>query len=531
MSNKPTSSKSLRPYIEPSIRTIAGAFLIICALLATFRPDLRIYWLGFLFFIAINLFQSGLSRFCLMEKMLKRAGFRSEMDEIRSMALHDALTQLPNRVLLEDRINIAIAQARRTNNKVAVLFIDLDNFKQINDIQGHKAGDDLLVSISRVFRGHLREYDTLARWGGDEFVVLLPAIGTVENARRIGEKLMQVLDHEVAQEQHLHTTLSIGLAVFPDDASNTESLLIQADKAVYFCKASGRNNIQVFSEMSASNTGYVDTDLTSRFTAAIKTQQLQVHYQPIVDATSKQVVAIEALARWQDEQHGWVSPGMFIPLAETMGLIEEVGRQVTEIALRDYSGCPWQERVRLAINVSNRQLFSKTFLPTMLAAVDAKRINPDSIKLEITESTALETDNAVQTIKALSDAGFYVSLDDFGTGFSSLSRLHELPVDELKIDISFVRRSNTEKGRTMLKTIIDMGTAMNLKLVAEGIEDKDTAALLRDMGVHYLQGYYFAKPQSMRDCKQCIEKSGPKSTGSEPGPLLQNRSARYTSYK
>jgi diguanylate cyclase (GGDEF)-like protein len=505
MSEQPQTSKSLRPYIEPSIRTIAGALLIVCALLASYRPDLRVYWLGFLFFIAINLFQSGLSRFCLMEKILKRLGFRSEMDEIRSMALHDALTGLPNRVLLEDRINLAIAQARRTGNKVAALFIDLDNFKQVNDIQGHKAGDDLLVTISRVFRQHLREYDTLARWGGDEFVVLLPNIDSVESARRAGEKLMACLDHEVAQERHLHTTLSIGLALYPDDASDTESLLIQADKAVYYCKSQGRNNIQVFSEMSATNTGYADTNLTSRFTAAIKNQQLHVHYQPIVDATTRQVVSIEALARWHDEQHGWISPGVFIPMAETMGLIEEVGRQITESALRDYSECSWQDRIRLAINVSNRQLFSKTFLPTILAAVHERRVNPDSIKLEITESTALETDNAVHTIRTLSDAGFYVSLDDFGTGFSSLSRLHELPVDELKIDISFVRRIKTDKGRTMLKTITDMGRAMNLKLVAEGVEDKETALILRDMGVDYLQGYYFAKPQDKLGCLKFIE--------------------------
>lgn len=504
MHDKCEQKTSHRPYIEPSIRTIAGAFLLVCAFMATYRPDLRVYWLGFLFFIAFNLFQSGLSRFCLMEKMLKRMGFRSEMDEIRSMALHDALTQLPNRVLLEDRINVAIAHARRTNEKVAVLFIDLDNFKQINDTQGHKAGDDLLVAISSAFRRHLRDYDTLARWGGDEFVVLLPDIGSIENARFIGEKLMHCIEHEVTQERHLHTTLSIGLAVFPDDADSTESLLIQADKAVYHCKSHGRNNIQVFSELRAQSTGYVGTDLTSRFTAALKNRQIQVHYQPIVDAVTKNIVAIEALARWHDEQLGWISPGIFIPLAESMGLIEEVGRQVTEIALHDYSECPWQGSVKLAINVSNRQLFSKSFLPNMLDTIMKRQIEPSNIKLEITESTALENDSAIQTIRALSNAGFYVSLDDFGTGFSSLSRLHDLPVDELKIDIAFVRRSNSLKGRTMLKTIADMGAAMNLKLVAEGVEDKDTAELLRDMGVHYLQGYYFFKPQPVSECKRFI---------------------------
>lgn len=427
------------------------------------------------------------------------------MEEIRSLALTDTLTRLPNRNLLEDRIDIAIAQAHRTGLKVAVLFIDLDNFKQINDIQGHKAGDNLLVSISNILRQHLRMYDTLARWGGDEFVILLPDVPSLEDARRIGEKLKSSVEHELTQDQQVHTSMSIGLAVFPDDADNTESLLIQADKALYYCKSHGRNKLRLYSDISASSLGYAGTNLTARFAAAVKAQLLQVHYQPIVDASSKNVVAVEALARWHDEQHGWVSPAIFISMAETMGLIESVGNQVAKIALQDYGKCPWHNQVRLAINVSNRQLFSKTFLPDLLAMLQEHRVQPDSVKLEITESTALEADHAFELIQALSDAGFYVALDDFGTGFSSLSRLHELPVDELKIDISFVRRCNTEKGRTMIKTIIEMGRSMNLKLVAEGVEDGQTAELLRDFGVDYLQGYYFAKPQPAEDCKQLVD--------------------------
>jgi len=501
----PVLAMKQRPYIEPAIRTIAGGFLTLCAFAALYHPEWKAYWLGFLFFIALNLFQSGLTRFCLMEKILKRVGFRSEMDEIRTMALHDALTALPNRTHLEGQIEKSIAQAQRNNKLAAMLFIDLDNFKQINDIQGHKAGDQLLVSVSQILKSKIRPYDTLARWGGDEFVVLIPDLTDARQARSIGEKLMAAVNEEHALDQHLHTTLSMGIALYPNDANSTEALLIQADKALYHAKAQGRNNIQMFSEMQQQGMGYFDTELTSRFNTALKDKQLDVHFQPIVDAHSHQPVSVEALARWHDEDEGWISPGIFIPLAENMGLIEEVGKQVLEKSLHYFGKCSWRSNIRLAINVSNRQLFSKTFLPTIVNLTAKHDIAPSQLKLEITESSALETDTAIHTLQALSDAGFYLSLDDFGTGFSSLSRLHELPFDELKIDMSFVRRINTEEGKTMLQTIVNMGKAMNLNIVAEGIEDLQAANGLRDMGVDHLQGFYFAKPKPPQECKLLME--------------------------
>lgn len=484
-----------RPYIEPSIRTIAGGFVVICCLLLVFRPDLYLVSLSLLFFVGVNLFQSGITRFCLMEKLLKRIGFRSEMDEIRDMASHDALTELPNRVVLEERANLAIAQAERNGNKVALMFIDLDNFKQINDIQGHKAGDQLLVAVSDALRSRLRSYDTLVRWGGDEFVVLLPDINNVHDARTVAEKLMQAIHSDLVPELNLHTTLSIGIAVYPDDADSTETLLMQADKALFHSKAQGRNNIQTFSEMQADNRGFVDTKLTAYFSAALKNHLLHVHFQPIVDAQTQKTVCLEALARWYDAEHGWISPGIFIPLAENLGLIEEVGRQILQEAMSYYSVCPWKDDVNMAVNISNRQLFSRTFVSSLVELVDAHGVRPEQIKIEITESTALDTERAKHTLKQLSDLGFHISVDDFGTGFSSLSRLHEMPVNELKIDQSFVRRAKTKEGRLMLRTIVNMGKVMNLKLVAEGVEDEETAVLLRDMGVHYLQGYYFCPPK------------------------------------
>jgi diguanylate cyclase (GGDEF)-like protein len=488
------------PYIEPTIRTIAGSFLLICGLGAVYYPAYLPYWLGFLFFISINLFQSGITRFCLMEKILKRAGFRSEMDEIRSMAQRDLLTELPNRSYLEEHIDAAIAEANRNNRKVAMLFIDLDNFKQINDIQGHRTGDALLVLIAKSLKARLRPYDTLARWGGDEFVILIHDITDARQTRAIGEKIMRGVAEDLEEYQHLHTTLSIGVAVYPDDANSTEALQIQADKALFHAKAQGRNNIQIFGEMHSQGSGFHDAELTSAFSRALIDKKLDVHYQPVVDATNHTPVSVEALARWYDEKNGWISPGIFIPLAENMGLIEEVGSQVMAKSLAHYSTCPWKDRIRLAVNVSNRQLFSSSFLPTLIDLLLSNDLAPENLKLEITESSALETDNAINTLQTLSDAGFYMSLDDFGTGFSSLSRLHQLPFNELKIDMSFVRRIKTEEGRTMLKTITNMGKSMNLAIVAEGIEDKESADILRDMGVDYLQGFYFSKPKPHDEC-------------------------------
>lgn len=502
-----------RPYIEPSIRTLAGGFIVFCCLMLAYLPDLKVVWISLLFFMGVNLFHSGITRFCMMEKLLKRLGFRSEMDEIRDMASHDALTELPNRVFLEERANLAIAQAVRNGNKVAMMFIDLDNFKQINDIQGHKAGDQLLVAVSEALRSKLRPYDTLARWGGDEFVVLLPDISKLQDARTVAEKLMQAVQNDLVPELTLHTTLSIGIAVYPDDADSTETLLMQADKALFHSKAQGRNNIQTFSEMQADNRGFVDTKLTSYFSYALKNHLLRVHFQPIVDAGTQKTISVEALARWYDAEHGWISPGIFIPLAENLGLIEEVGQQILQEAMSYYSASPWKDEVTLAVNISNRQLFSRTFVSSLMEQVNLHDLRPKQIKIEITESTALDTERAKQTLKHLSDMGFHIAIDDFGTGFSSLSRLHEMPVNELKIDQSFVRRAKTKEGHLMLKTIVNMGKLMNLNLVAEGVEDGETADLLRDMGVDYLQGYYFCPPKPDEDIREFIashlgEKSG-----------------------
>ena len=464
-----------------------------CSIAVLVDPSLLNIALGVIIFVGLNLFQSSFTQFCLMEKLLKRVGFRSEMDEIRTMALHDALTGLPNRAHLEERISNSLSLAKRSNNKVAMLFIDIDSFKQINDLHGHKAGDQILIAMAKLLRANVRKHDTVARWGGDEFVVVLEDVESIDVCAIVAEKLKDnVQSHSIALAHgHNQPSLSIGVSVFPDDGDTTEALLVQADKALYYAKAQGRNNVQMYSRLRSL--GFADFNLSTRLAAAVSQGNILVHYQPIVDAKTTRIVGMEALARWRDKD-AWVSPGEFIPMAENLGLIHELGLQVLERALADYRGLCGQRQLRLAVNISNRQLFSKSFVDDLTARIAKHGLTPQHLKLEITESIALDTDNAQRTLRHLANAGFYLSIDDFGTGFSSLSRLHELPVNELKIDISFVRRAKTTEGQVMLRTIANMAHDMKLVLVAEGVEDQETADILRALNVEYLQGYFFGRP-------------------------------------
>ncbi|AAZ97319.1 Putative diguanylate cyclase/phosphodiesterase (GGDEF & EAL domains) with PAS/PAC sensor(s) [Thiobacillus denitrificans ATCC 25259] len=633
-------------YVEPTIRSIAGAFILACGILVLIKPEWSVLWAATLCFVGFNLFQSGFTQFCVMEKLLKKLRFKSELDEIRTlsrshaeaearaafydtlgllnevvvelsregelaflsehwtkllaadgrrnadflglaflsfvkqhdrdtleqrlsallkgesdivtlrfrmqredrlehwvegkfarhhkhgqvhgirgvlrdvteaymqekrishMAMHDALTGLPNRTYLDARINEAIEQSRSSATKFALLFIDLDNFKRINDLYGHKAGDQLLVSVGELLRASLRATDVLARWGGDEFVVLLPFPGEIDMVRRIASELLDGLRNDLEKQcRDTFVTVSIGVAIYPDDAESAETLLVQADKALFYAKSQGRNNIQLYADLQTRAPGFEDAEMTARFVAAVKQNLLEVHYQPVMDAANPRCpVSVEALARWHDDKYGWVNPADFIPLAENMGLIHEVGRQVLEQALDHFSKrnntC---DALKLAVNVSKRQLMSPDFYPTLLATVERFGVHPRQIKLEITESIALEgIERARALLQRLSDAGFTLSLDDFGTGFSSLSHVHELPFDEIKIDISFVRRIKTPEGRVLVKTIVDMGHAMRLALVAEGVEDSETAAILQGMGVEMLQGYHFSRPMPKEVCADFI---------------------------
>jgi len=418
---------------------------------------------------------------------------------ITHMALHDALTGLPNRVLLEDRLHIAIQLAARSHRHVAVCFLDLDHFKDVNDAYGHKTGDALLVMLSALLKKELRECDTLARWGGDEFVMLLPELACGDDARQVAQKLLQVMRQTFELEDlAVSATFSMGIALYPDDGGNLDELLAQADRAMFYAKSQGRNNCQLFSDMSHRGLGKKDLYIQVRLAQAIREERITVWFQPQVKVSAEGVrlTGAEALARWHDEELGWISPASFIPMAENLGLIGALGSSVRRQALGHFQ--VWRQtrpEFQLAINVSKRQLFATDFIDTLLADVAHYEIPPSALVLEVTESVALmDVEFAEERLRQLSAAGFPLSIDDFGTGYASLSQLHELPVSELKIDISFVRRINTPEGLRMVQVIINLAQTLRLRTVAEGVEDQATATILHELGADLLQGYYFAHP-------------------------------------
>lgn len=426
---------------------------------------------------------------------------------ITSMALHDALTGLPNRILLEDRCELAFSVADRMGYKIAIGFIDLDHFKNVNDTFGHKTGDRLLITIAESLKQALRSGDTLARWGGDEFIVLLPDLPNLESARHAAQKIIETCAAQILlDDNEFNVTFSIGMALYPDDAKDVETLLSQADRAMFHAKERGRNNIQFFCDMTSKGLGKKDVYIQNKLSAAIKNNQIQTWFQPLVDAKTKKIIGLESLARWHDEEYGWIPPTTFIPMAENLGLIMELGEQVWLETLRQ--GQHWRKNgfnLQLAVNISRRQLFMPSFTNKLLESLNEFDIPASSIVLEITESIALtDIDYTAKRLQELSDAGFILSIDDFGTGYSSLSQLHDMPAKEIKIDISFVERVHEPQGAELMQAILHMSEAYGLHSVAEGVEDDKSAAILTEYGVKYLQGFLFGKPMPSHEIDQLL---------------------------
>jgi len=419
--------------------------------------------------------------------------------QISHMALHDALTNLPNRVLLDDRMEAALMRAKRNNKRVALGFIDLDHFKQVNDNFGHKTGDRLLKEVTKRLGKVLRHTDTLSRWGGDEFVVLCPDLDELQDAQEITRKLSLLTRKNIKiDDTEFPFTFSAGFAVYPDDASDSEMLLAQADRAMFYAKAQGRNNIQFFNTISGKETGRQSFYIQSRLTSAIHNNEIQAWLQPLVSAQSGEVIGAEVLARWHEAEQGWIPPSVFIPMAESLGLIDKLGQSVWLQALHAFPLLPAGHR--LSVNLSKRQLFSSTIVQQFCDDIERANIKPEQIMLEITEGIALsDVEFARDRIAELDAIGFGIAVDDFGTGYSSLSQLHEIPADELKLDISFVRRIHEKSGLGIATAIVSIAKSLHMECVAEGVEDGHTAEVLRKLGVEILQGYYFAKPMPIED--------------------------------
>ena len=412
-------------------------------------------------------------------------------------ALHDQLTGLPNRRLLTERLSQETARALRQGTQLALVVADIDNFKQINDGYGHKLGDQVIVSVSHALRDHLRSTDTVCRWGGDELVLVLTDLKDRADVAVICRKLIAAVKARAAQEGiTAPVSLSIGSAVLPDDAQDPTLLLQQADHALYQAKADGRDCWREFKGFPHGHDAKGKADLFLRLTAAVGSGRITTFYQPLLDASTGQVVGAETLARWHDEHYGWVSPDVFIPLAEEKGLIYQLGYQVLLQAVDQLQ--EWRRRgldLTVSINLSKRQILDSEFHPKLLETVQARGLKPEWIILEVTErESVLGHPLGQRRLEELAKAGFGLSIDDFGSGYSSFDLVGETAFTELKIHIGLVRSSHNPRGRRIVQAIVEMGRTLGLRIVAEGIEDQVTQSMLTALGVHKLQGYLFSKP-------------------------------------
>jgi len=429
-------------------------------------------------------------------------------ERIYHLAHYDALTGLPNRMSFHNEFEEALSHAKRHGRRVALLFLDLDQFKLINDASGHPAGDELLKQVALRLKQTLREEDIVARLGGDEFTVLLDDIPSVEDVDLVAEKILQTLatpfhlDHS-----ELVITTSIGISVFPGDGDDASTLLKNADTAMYRAKAQGRNNSQFFTaEMKTHASERLR--LESAMRAALKNNEFLLHYQPQVDTLSGEIIGLEALVRWQHPERGLIPPGVFIPVAEDSGLIVPLGEWIMKEACSQYR--KWQdaglEPVRIAVNLSGRQFVRQDLRGMVEKLLDDAGIAPGAIELELTESTIMEhVEETVETLKTLRELGVYLSIDDFGTGYSSMAYLKRFTIDKLKIDQSFVRDLATDSDdAAIVIATIAMAHALNLTVIAEGVETEEQLQFLKDHGCEQMQGYYFSRPLPVDDITELL---------------------------
>ncbi len=421
---------------------------------------------------------------------------------IKFLANYDALTSLPNRNLLNERVTREIENAWANDGQFALMFLDLDHFKDVNDSLGHRYGDSLLIELTKRFQKLVRPEDTICRLGGDEFVFLLAGSGH-DAAKEVVERLLAAVEQPLVIDQYqLTITASVGIAIYPDDGLDIESLQRNADVAMYRTKKESRNGYRFFSnQMQIQTTRHLQ--LANALRQAIHSRQLEVYYQPQMDLTTNKLVGVEALLRWQHPQLGAVSPSEFIPLAETSGLIISIGSWVLEQAVQQIQ--QWQQAgindICVSVNLSSIQ-FRDPELPVLVQRILHRyQVMPQALELELTEGVALENpEGAVSMMDALDLLGIRLSIDDFGTGYSSLSYLKKFKVYKLKIDQSFVRDISTdEEDKAIVIAIIQLARSLGLKTIAEGVETSEQKAFLLAHGCDEMQGFYLSQPMSSED--------------------------------
>ncbi|RCS30831.1 bifunctional diguanylate cyclase/phosphodiesterase [Rhodanobacter denitrificans] len=449
----------------------------------------------------------GFGEMGIIEPVLRCAAARfAQMLELgrtreqgRAEGLVDALTGLPNRLLFNDRLDTIIREATRNGECFAVLFVDLDRFKAINDTYGHAAGDQVLRTVTQRLCGSIRASDTVARYAGDEFTVVLRHIVRNDDALRVAEKIVQVMETPLYLEDgtELQVTASMGLSFFPDDAGDTQTLLKHADEAMYAAKHEGRNNFQIY-EVSPEYALQHGMALKTRLRHAEGNGELRVVYQPQVDAKSEDIVGMEALVRWEHPELGMISPAVFIPLAEETGLIVSIGEWVMRTACLQAK--EWEQRyglrLRLGVNLSAVQLMEPQLLDTVARVLRETDLDPALLEMEVTESISIKAvPNLVENLHGLHNLGCHIAIDDFGTGAASLDYLRRLPADRIKVDQSFVRNIGVDPDdEAIVRATIEMAHRLKRAVVAEGVEIEQHLQFLREHGCDELQGYLFCRP-------------------------------------
>jgi diguanylate cyclase (GGDEF)-like protein/PAS domain S-box-containing protein len=438
---------------------------------------------------------------------------RRYQEDLERQANYDALTGLANRNLLHERLQQALIQARRYDHLLTVVFIDIDNFKLVNDSLGHSAGDELIVTVAERLRVCVRDGDTVARIGGDEFVLLL----INRNFEDANIQIMKRIQEEMAQPvlirgTALVVTCSMGLARFPEDGEDDEALLANADVAMYRAKANGRNNFQFYAKEMNARAGD-RLSLESDLWHALERDELRLNYQPQIDMRTGRIVGMEALLRWNHPKRGQIPPMEFIPVAECNGLIIPIGRWVLETACRDSLRLQQEgfEPMRVAVNLSARQLSQSDFVESIQDVLQTTGIDPSTLELEVTESMVMQNvDEAVDIFGRLNEMGVQLSLDDFGTGFSSLAYLKRFPIDRLKIDQSFILHCDQDRDDAIIsQTIIALAHGLKIKVIAEGIETAAHLEFLKENDCDEGQGYFISRPLEFEELRALLANGGP----------------------
>lgn len=433
-------------------------------------------------------------------------------EELAHQANHDSLTGLPNRSLLRDRLHQALASAHRSGSRVALLFMDLDAFKYVNDSLGHDAGDQLLQMVSRKLVNCVREEDTVARLGGDEFVMILEDLDQPSDAGAVANKIMATLSQPFTLSgREIYIGCSIGIAVYPNDGEDETELLKKADAAMYRAKGAGKNTFR-FYQPELDRHASERLSLESALRGAIRREEFVLHFQPQWDARDGTVVGVEALLRWQHPQRGLLGPDVFMPLAEETGLVVPIGRWILSAACAQMS--IWREHFDwnfpMAVNLSARQFGDSGLLRTVLEALFDSRLPADGLELELTESMLMrEPDTVLRTLRAFKDHGIRLAIDDFGSGYSSLNYLRRFPVDKLKMDRAFVADVCAgQREAALVGSIVALGHSLGLTVIAEGVENREQLAYLQRVDCDQVQGYLVGRPQPAPSLTQLVRACG-----------------------